>query len=108
WKNGFALAHTLYNYSHSLVIWAVVFILVWVFYKRPRYELLGWVLHTLIDIPSHTLAFFPTPFLFPISDYYFSHGIAWSNRWFMIINYSALLLVWIRILYSKTKINKVL
>src|SRR5258708_482274 len=44
-QGGFALAHHLYNYSHSLVIWAVVFLLVWAFYKRPRYELLGWALH---------------------------------------------------------------
>jgi hypothetical protein len=99
--NGFGLAHTLYQYSHSLVIWAVVFGIVWAFYKRPRYELLGWALHILIDIPSHSLAFFPTPFLFPISNYKFPYGIPWSNKWFMIINYSALLLVWLKVLFSK-------
>lgn len=96
--NGFGLAHTLYNYSHSLVIWAVVFALVWAFYKRPRYELLGWVLHILIDIPTHVLAFFPTPLLFPISDYKFPYGIQWSNPYFMIINYGLLLLIWGRML----------
>jgi len=97
-SRGFSLAHTLYQYSHSLVIWAVVFIIIWMIFKRPRYELLGWALHILIDIPSHTLSFFPTPFLFPISDYNFPYGLQWSNYWFMIINYGALLLVWGRIL----------
>jgi hypothetical protein len=93
-EDGFNIAHTLYQYSHSLVIWAVVFLVVWAFYKRPRYELLGWALHILIDIPSHALSFYPTPFLFPISDYRFPYGIQWSNQVFMLINYSALLIVW--------------
>ena len=98
YDNGLSIAHTLYNYSHSLVIWALVFGAVWLFYKRPRYELLGWALHILIDIPSHVLSFFPTPFLFPISDYKFSHGIQWSNQYFMMVNYTLLCLVWGRIL----------
>ena len=96
--DGFNLAHNLYNYSHSLVIWAVVFIIVWVYFKRPRFELFGWALHILIDIPSHVLAFFPTPFLFPISDYRFPYGVQWSNWYFMVINYSLLLVVWVRFL----------
>ena len=102
-EDGFAISHTLYQYSHSLVIWAVVFLIVWFIFKRPRYELLGWALHILIDIPTHMLAFYPTPFLFPISDYRFAHGISWGTQWFMIINYSALLLVWLKIIFSKRK-----
>jgi hypothetical protein len=107
---GFDLAHNLYQYSHSLVIFTVVFVLVWAFYKRPRYELLGWGLHILIDIPSHVLAFYPTPFLFPISDYRFPYGIQWSNYWYMVINYGALLLVWGSILtkgWIAKKVNKI-
>ncbi len=100
-SNGFNLAHNLYQYSHSLVIWAFVFMIVWIIFKRPRLELLGWALHILIDIPSHSLSFFPTPFLFPISDYRFPYGVSWSNTWYMIINYGALLLVWGRILFKK-------
>lgn len=88
------LPATLYQYSHSLVIWAVVFILVWVFLKRPAYFLFGWALHILIDIPSHAGNFYPTPFLFPISDWKFLHGISWANKWYMIINYSLLLIVY--------------
>ena len=99
----FSLAHTLYNYSHSLVIFAVVFIVVSLISKRPRYELLGWALHILIDIPSHALSFFPTPFLFPLSDYKFPYGISWANQWYMILNYGALLLVWLKIWVLKIK-----
>ncbi len=104
---GFDLAHYLYQYSHSLVIWAFVFILVWIISKRPRYELFGWALHILIDIPSHALSFYPTPFLFPLSDYRFPYGVQWSNQWYMMINYTALLFVWIGIFLKKNKkINK--
>ncbi len=98
---GFDIAHFLYQYSHSLVIWAVVFLVVWIVSKRPRYELLGWMLHILIDIPSHTLSFFPTPFLFPLSQYVFPYGVQWSNMWYMLINYTALAVTWIMILWKK-------
>lgn len=98
---GFDLAAYLYQFSHSLVIWALVFVLVWILSRRPRYELLGWALHILIDIPSHAIGFYPTPFLFPISSYRFPYGVSWSNQWYMLINYSALLVVWGRITYKK-------
>lgn len=103
---GFDLAAYLYQYSHSLVVWAAVFIIVWIISKRPRWELLGWALHILIDIPSHVIDFYPTPFLFPISEYRFPYGIQWSNMWYMIINYAALVGVWGFILVSKFKKKK--
>lgn len=105
---GFDLASYLYQWSHSLVIFALVFILVWILSKRPRWELLGWALHILIDIPSHSLSFYPTPFLFPISDYRFPYGVSWGNMWYMIINYSALTLVWGGILLKKHFVKKML
>lgn len=82
----------LYQYSHSLVIWAVVFTIVWIIFKKPRLELLGWALHILIDIPSHAAQFYPTPFLFPLSNWKFLHGVSWGNPIYMIVNYSLLLL----------------
>lgn len=104
--NGFDLGSYLYQFSHSLVIFALVFALVWVISRRPRLELLGWALHILIDIPSHIISFYPTPFLFPISDYRFPYGIQWSNIWYMLINYSLLLIVWGRIFLKKYKQDK--
>lgn len=100
---GFDIAAYLYQYSHSLVIWFGVFIVVWIIKKRPQYELFGWALHILIDIPSHAINFYPTPFLFPISEYRFPYGISWSNTWYMLINYTLLATIWGSILISKFK-----
>jgi len=102
----FELAPILYQYSHSLVIWAAVFALVWIIRKKPWLPLLGWALHILIDIPSHSIDFYPTPFLFPISDYRFPYGIEWSNQWYMIINYSALFIIFGGMLVYRWKKRK--
>lgn len=100
-------AENAYNFTHSLVIFAVVFILVAVIGMIYRYSklkqfswwvfwpLLGWALHILIDIPSHSADFYTTPFLFPLSDTRFTHGVSWAHPTFMLINYSALVLVYI-------------
>lgn len=102
-SGAFDIASYLYQFSHSLVIFLLVFILVWVISRRPRWEMFGWALHIVIDIFSHSINFYPTPFLFPISEYRFPYGVQWSNYWYMIINYSALLLVWGGIFSKKLK-----
>lgn len=68
----------LYNYTHSLVIFALVFVLVWLVRKKPWTVMLAWPLHILVDIPTHANTFFPTPFLWPLSNYNFD-GINWGN-----------------------------
>lgn len=70
--------HTLYNYSHSLIVFFVVFGLIWLFFHRPIWPVAAWGLHILVDIPTHAADFFPTPFLFPLSDFHIN-GISWSN-----------------------------
>lgn len=99
WRHGphgpghMELAWQLYQVSHSFITFSVVFGLVWLIAHRPYFEMLAWLLHILIDIPSHTVRFFPTPFLWPISSYRVS-GISWANPWFMLCNYSALAITW--------------
>jgi hypothetical protein len=91
------LTHGLYNISHSLVIWGVVFAVTWVLIKRVPWVLLGWALHICIDIFSHNSRFYPTPFLFPISNFHIN-GYPWSETKFMIINYGALLILYLFII----------
>lgn len=97
-----------YNYTHSIVFFALVFILIGLGRKIWKksfvyWPIFGWLLHILIDIPSHR-GFYETPFLFPLSGYKFSHGVSWGHPVFMIINYSALAavyLVWFLVLRKK-------
>ncbi len=77
----------LYRFSHSLVIFAVVFGVVWWLRRSPAFVMLGWPLHILMDIPTHRAGRYGTPFLWPISDYRFD-GISWGQGWFMILNWS--------------------
>jgi hypothetical protein len=91
----YAFAVQAYNYSHSLVIWAAIFLIVLLVRRgKPYWPLLGWALHIVIDIFTHP-DFFRTPFLFPLSGYKNSHAISWADPKFMAINYSLLIIVYI-------------
>ncbi len=73
-----AFVHSLYNFSHSLIVFALVFGGAWIFLRHRTWPLAAWGLHILVDIPTHASAFFPTPFLFPLSDFRVN-GIAWGQ-----------------------------
>ena len=60
--------HHLYNITHSFVVFLVVFALSWIVTKRPRWEVAAWGLHVLVDVPTHSHAFFATPVLWPIKN----------------------------------------
>ena len=98
-------AWQLYHCSHSLLIFAAVFALVWAILRRPALEMLGWALHILIDIPTHQ-RIFAVRFLWPLSSYAFS-GLRWESPWFLAANYGALFLVvtWIW-LHSKKPVSR--
>ncbi len=96
-------AHESYNFTHSLIIWAIVILVVTAIRKwKFWWPMFGAVLHILIDIPTHK-GFYETPFLFPISDYRFSYGISWGDQTFMIVNYTCLAAVYIFIFYLSRK-----
>jgi len=108
----FNIASGLYNISHSLIIFIVIFGLI-IFVnrfllppslklRRIPWEISGWLLHILIDIPTHSYRFYPTPFLWPISEWKFN-GFSWGTPWFLILNYSAIILIY-WILRKKKKV----
>jgi hypothetical protein len=93
----FKFASEAYNYTHSLVIFVGVALIVAALRNgRIYWPMFGWLLHILIDIPSHK-DFYETPFLFPLSNYRFSHGVSWAHPTYMFINYGALIIVYIAI-----------
>jgi hypothetical protein len=105
WVN--ELARLLYNISHSLIIFAIVFGIVWFVYKKPRLELAAWLLHILIDVPTHTYEFYPTPVFWPVFGWKFSHGISWGQPWFMVLNYSCLVFVWFWLTRARRRARKI-
>jgi membrane-bound metal-dependent hydrolase YbcI (DUF457 family) len=82
-----------YNVTHSLVVWALLFFLCWLFLKHPPWILLAWALHIVCDIPTHTTGYFPTPFLWPFPTP-FLNGVSWASREFVIANYVCLIVAY--------------
>ncbi|HLC64635.1 MAG TPA: hypothetical protein VJI46_00755 [Candidatus Nanoarchaeia archaeon] len=85
---------TLYNVTHSLLIFGIVFGAAWLVSGPPVY-MLGWLLHIVFDIPTHSRKIFPVRFLYPLSEYAFP-GVSWNTRWLMMANWgsiAALLLI---------------
>ena len=91
---------TLYGISHSIIIAGLIFLLVYLIFKKIPIYMYAWPIHILIDIPTHRRDFLPTPFLWPISEWKFP-GISWGNKWFMIINWSLILIAVLLIIADK-------
>ena len=94
-----------YNLTHSFVVFIATFLLIYLLTKSLFWPLTAWGIHIMIDIPTHSSRFFPTPFLWPLSSYTFD-GISWFSPWFMILNYSTLLVVFVVIAYNRAKGKK--
>ena len=92
------LAWDIYQWSHSLFVAGIIFFLLWLFFSKNKTFSLGiyrsnssrndafflmipWFWHILLDIPGHSIEFFPTPFLHPLSDFMID-GVRWSTPWF--------------------------
>jgi len=91
-----------YNMTHSFIVFLVVFALIYLITKKWFWPLTAWGLHVIIDIPTHSYRYFPTPFLWPLSDYKFN-GISWATGWFMLLNYGTLMVVFLIIAHNRAK-----
>jgi hypothetical protein len=96
----------LYNISHSLIIFTVIFLLAWLIFRKPIWIMLGWLLHILIDIPTHTIGHFSTPIFWPLSNFKINGLIYWREPLFMIIDIVALIIVYWIILRKEKKRKK--
>ncbi len=83
----------LYPAAHSLIVFLLVFGISALLARRVVFALFGWLLHILIDIPTHSFSYYATRFLWPLSDFRID-GIAWWTRWFWIATYAALAAVY--------------
>ena len=82
-----------YNVTHSAIIWALGFALLWALMQKPPWLLTAWLLHIVCDIPTHVTRYFPTPFLWPLPTP-FVDGVPWSTPWLMAANYAAMGIVY--------------
>lgn len=87
-----SLTHHLHCIFHSAIIAGIVSLLAWLVVGRIWIPLLGWWSHIVIDIPTHSADFYPSPVLYPITQRGFD-GVAWNTPWFVVLNYSALCVV---------------
>lgn len=85
--------HSSYDVTHSFVVFLVVFLAVWALRRAPLWEMLAWPLHILVDIPTHSIRFFPTPFLWPLSDFAID-GTPWSTWWIFFPNVALLVILY--------------
>ncbi|MCX8147542.1 MAG: hypothetical protein N3D84_03680, partial [Candidatus Woesearchaeota archaeon] len=86
--------------SHSLVVCCLMLLFVWFILRSLPIFLLAWPIHIIIDIPTHSRYFLPTPFLWPISDWRFP-GFSWGQWWFMLLNWSAIIIALIFVIIKK-------
>src|ERR1035437_6559909 len=83
----------LYPAGHSPIVFLLVFGITTILARQIVLEMFGWLMHILIDIPTHSLDYYATRFLWPVSDYRID-GIAWWTRWFWAATYGALGAAW--------------
>jgi len=91
---------TLYGISHSIIIWGIVILVLYIALKKFPIYVLAAPIAILMDIPTHSREFLPVPFLWPLSDWKFP-GFSWANGWFMMINYFFIISFLIYIFYKK-------
>lgn len=92
-------AYSLYNYTHSLFVFSLIIFLVYLLNGEIPIYLWSYALHILIDIPTHSREFLPTPFLWPFFDWKFP-GIFWGARWFLIFYWVILIISYFIILLT--------
>lgn len=92
--------HQLYNVTHSLLVFAITFGAVWLMRKKPYWPMLAWAFHIVLDIPTHSTAFFPTPFLWPIWGYRVN-GISWAHPIIFFANWVLLVVGYVFTRYKR-------
>ena len=86
-------AHHLHCIMHSAITTAAAALLLWLALRTLWLPLLGWWSHVVIDVFTHSAAFYPSPVFYPLTQQGFD-GIAWNTPWFMLLNYGLLVAVW--------------
>ena len=83
----------MYDISHSCVVAFVIIIFLQI-NKDICFPMLAWPFHILLDFFFHSKEYFPTPILWPISNYQFD-GIPWSNPYVWLGNVGCIIFLFL-------------
>ena len=84
----------MYDISHSCVVAFFVIIIFLQINKDMCFPMLAWPFHIILDFFFNSKEYFPTPILWPISNYQFD-GIPWSNPYIWIGNIGCIVILFI-------------
>ena len=84
-----AWLYTNYSLGHSFVICLPIIGLVSLWRRDIAFAMLAWPFHIVLDFPFHSFKYFPTPILWPISDFKLD-GIPWSHWYIWLPNVAGL------------------
>ena len=93
--------YDLYDISHSMITALFFIAIAYKINKDFAWPMLAWPMHIIVDFFTHSIEFFPTPILWPISDYRFD-GIPWSNPYVLGINFILIFIIF----FYRWKIKK--
>ena len=82
-------SHHLHCIMHSAIVAGGVTLLLLSARRSLWIPLMGWWSHIVIDVFTHSAAYYPSPVLYPITERGFD-GVAWNTPWFIVLNYAAL------------------
>ena len=91
----------LYQPTHSLVVAFIGLGFIRLFLKPLLLPALAWPFHICLDIFTHPLGRFQTPFLYPLSDLAFNGISWWMHPWFILAYWGLIALVWLGIVMMR-------
>ena len=93
-----------YQYTHSWVVFAIFYLLLFLITKKQFIVLLAWPFHAFLDLFTHPVWYYPTPFLWPLSSPIVP-AFYYRNTTFMIVNYVLIIGI---LIYLNVKGRKVI
>jgi hypothetical protein len=98
-----AIFDFIYQYTHSLFLFFIIFGLFWSFFGARSLFGAAWGVHIVFDIFTHPTSYYPTPFLFPFVS---PEVLAFDYRGFgfLIVNYFFIILTITLIILCKRKL----
>lgn len=95
----------IYDLLHSLLVAGIVVAAVAYLRRDIAWSMLAWIFHILLDIPTHSSAYFATKMFWPISDFAID-GIPWSRPVVWYSNLAGLLMLFLWRAWSSGLISK--